>query len=156
MANDVKPSRLTRLVDRVRRVASTPLVTTCYDARAHPGACFTAQSMKSVGSGFDRVLCDVPCSGDGTLRKARSHWPRWTSRDGLAFHDVQLGILKRGLELLAEDGLLSYSTCALNPVECEAVVAAALSHCCGSVELVPVEIEGLPLTCGLKEWRVPS
>jgi 16S rRNA C967 or C1407 C5-methylase (RsmB/RsmF family) len=21
------------------------------------------------GEGFDRVLCDVPCSGDGTLRK---------------------------------------------------------------------------------------
>jgi multisite-specific tRNA:(cytosine-C5)-methyltransferase len=23
---------------------------------------------------FDRVLCDVPCSGDGTLRKAPDMW----------------------------------------------------------------------------------
>ena len=23
-------------------------------------------------SGFDRVLCDVPCSGDGTMRKTRA------------------------------------------------------------------------------------
>ncbi len=24
---------------------------------------------------FDRVLCDVPCSGDGTLRKNADIWP---------------------------------------------------------------------------------
>ena len=26
---------------------------------------------------FDRILCDVPCSGDGTLRKAPDLWRRW-------------------------------------------------------------------------------
>lgn len=26
---------------------------------------------------FDRVLCDVPCSGDGTLRKAPDLWRKW-------------------------------------------------------------------------------
>lgn len=26
---------------------------------------------------FDRVLCDVPCSGDGTLRKAPDMWKKW-------------------------------------------------------------------------------
>ncbi len=25
---------------------------------------------------FDRILCDVPCSGDGTLRKAPDIWRR--------------------------------------------------------------------------------
>lgn len=32
---------------------------------------------------FDRVLCDVPCSGDGTLRKAPDLWRKW-----LAYVDV--------------------------------------------------------------------
>ena len=26
---------------------------------------------------YDRVLCDVPCSGDGTLRKNADIWPRY-------------------------------------------------------------------------------
>lgn len=30
------------------------------------------------------------------------------------------------MRLLAPGGLLAYSTCALNPIECEAVVSAAL------------------------------
>jgi len=33
---------------------------------------------ESLLLGFDRVLCDVPCSGDGTIRKDSSVQPRWT------------------------------------------------------------------------------
>ena len=34
---------------------------------------------------FDRILCDVPCSGDGTLRKAPDLWTTlWAPRDEAA------------------------------------------------------------------------
>jgi multisite-specific tRNA:(cytosine-C5)-methyltransferase len=36
--------------------------------------------------------------------------------------------LIRGLELLKVDGRISYSTCSLNPIENEAVVAAVLDQ----------------------------
>ena len=39
---------------------------------------------------------------------------------------LQLRILQRAMNLLKEDGRIVYSTCSLNPVENEAVVAAAL------------------------------
>ena len=29
---------------------------------------------------YDRVLCDVPCSGDGTLRKNADIWPRYLAK----------------------------------------------------------------------------
>ena len=29
---------------------------------------------------YDRVLCDVPCSGDGTLRKNADIWPRYLTK----------------------------------------------------------------------------
>ena len=44
---------------------------------------------------------------------------------------LQLRILTRGLELLAVNGRLVYSTCSFNPVENEAVIASLLKRCEG-------------------------
>jgi hypothetical protein len=43
-------------------------------------------------------------AGDGTFRKTFRLWASWGPHDGLGLHTVQLGILKRGLELLAAGG----------------------------------------------------
>ena len=72
-------------------------------------------------------------------------------------HSLQLQLLLHALELLQPSGRLVYSTCSLNPIECEAVVQAALQR--GHV-LVPAE-EALPAGCprgskGLVTWSVPE
>ena len=72
---------------------------------------------------YDRVLCDVPCSGDGTLRKAPDIWRRWVASNGNGLHLLQLRIALQAAHQLRVGGRMVYSTCTFNPVEDEAVVA---------------------------------
>ena len=37
----------------------------------------------------DRILCDVPCTGDGTLRKNADIWPKWNPVNSCNLHGVQ-------------------------------------------------------------------
>ncbi|GAA5981729.1 hypothetical protein JCM5350_000471 [Sporobolomyces pararoseus] len=104
---------------------------------------------------FDRILADVPCSGDGTLRKNMGIWGDWTVGNGIGLHSLQLRILLRGIQLLKPGGRLVYSTCSMNPMENEAVVSAALAEC-PDMSILPVseELPGLIRRPGLTTWKV--
>ena len=60
--------------------------------------------MPGADGTYDRVLCDVPCSGDGTLRKNPDIWDSWQPRFSASLHPLQLAILTRGLQLLRPGG----------------------------------------------------
>ena len=49
---------------------------------------------------YDRILADVPCSGDGTLRKNPDVWLNWKYKNTISLHMMQLRIAQRGLEML--------------------------------------------------------
>jgi 16S rRNA C967 or C1407 C5-methylase (RsmB/RsmF family) len=87
---------------------------------------------------FDRVLADVPCTGDGTLRKNVDIWSKWHSGMGSSMHKLQLSVAVQCARQLAVGGRMVYSTCSLNPVEDEAVVAQLLRRAEGSLTLVDV------------------
>lgn len=75
---------------------------------------------------FDRVLCDVPCSGLGTLRrKPEIRYKPLDSLDGLP--DMQYNILWNASHYLKRGGRMVYSTCTLNPAENEEVVERFLA-----------------------------
>ncbi|KAK6629062.1 hypothetical protein RUM43_002879 [Polyplax serrata] len=107
---------------------------------------------------FDRILCDVPCTGDGTLRKNSDIWTKWNTANGNNLHGVQFRIIKRGTEMLDIGGRLVYSTCSLNPLENEAVIARLLTEAKGSLRLVNLapHFPGLKYSKGLKSWLVTS
>jgi multisite-specific tRNA:(cytosine-C5)-methyltransferase len=105
---------------------------------------------------FDAILCDVPCSGDGTMRKAPDIWPRWSVGNGNGLHPLQLKIAIRAAQLLKVGGRLVYSTCTFNPIENEAVIAALLEQSEGSLELLDMsgQLPELRRTPGIHTWEV--
>jgi 16S rRNA C967 or C1407 C5-methylase (RsmB/RsmF family) len=105
---------------------------------------------------FDRILCDVICTGDGTFRKNPELWKTWDPQKGLNLHRIQIHIARRGLELLKVGGRMVYSTCSLNPIEDEAVICHLLRKYEGKVRLVDVskELPDLIRSPGISSWKV--
>ena len=55
---------------------------------------------------YDRIVCDVPCSGDGTMRKHPEKWRSWSPHLGRELHSRQLQIALRAMALLKVGGLM--------------------------------------------------
>ena len=119
LATDVSAKRMAQMAARLRRTAYAQRVR-CAVADATNTVVATAQDAK-----FDLILCDVPCSGTGTLARNPEIRLR-VQPDDLARQSArQRAILRGALQRLAPGGRLVYSTCSLEPEENELVVAAA-------------------------------
>lgn len=87
---------------------------------------------------YDSILCDVPCSGTGTIGRNPEIRLRLEASELGRQHARQVAILKAGLAGLREQGRLVYSTCSLEPEENEAVIEEVLQAATG-FRLLPVE-----------------
>ena len=106
-----------------------------------------------VGGEFDLILCDVPCSGTGTLAGNPEIRHRLKVEELTRQAERQKAILAGALKRLAVGGRLVYSTCSLEAEECERVVESA-----AGVTRVAVDglMEGLAQRGVLREgleWR---
>nr|XP_038030338.1 RNA cytosine C(5)-methyltransferase NSUN2 [Anas platyrhynchos] len=155
IANDVDNKRCYLLVHQAKRLNSPCIMVVNHDASSIPNLQIDVDGKKEILF-YDRILCDVPCSGDGTMRKNIDVWKKWTTQNSLQLHGLQLRIATRGVEQLAEGGRMVYSTCSLNPIENEAVIAALLEKSQGALELADVssELPGLKRMPGITKWKV--
>lgn len=153
VANDLDATRGHMMIHQVKRLSSPCVIATSFDASVFPTLHHPQNGRPLL---FDRILCDVPCSGDGTLRKNKTIWKSWTPAQAYGLHSLQVDILTRGLQLLKVNGRLVYSTCSLNPIENEAVLAAVLSKFGDDIELVDVSelLPNLKRIPGLSHWNV--
>ncbi|BET02637.1 NOL1/NOP2/sun family [Nesidiocoris tenuis] len=154
VANDLDNSRCYMLVHQAKRLSSPNCIITNHDASSMPNFMVPDKDGALKVLKYDRVLCDVPCTGDGTLRKNADIWVKWTPGHANNLYGIQNRILKRGLELLEVGGRLVYSTCSLNPVENEAVIFRMLFNAKGAVELINVsdQLKGLKYRPGMTKW----
>jgi 16S rRNA (cytosine967-C5)-methyltransferase len=128
VATDVSVRRMERMRERLERYAYAERVRCEVGDATEPSA--------ELGS-FDLILCDVPCSGTGTLARNPEIRHR-LAPDDLHRHALrQKKILHASLRRLAPGGRLLYSTCSLEPEECEQVVKAVIGD--GEARLVPIE-----------------
>ena len=144
LANEVVNSRVNMLVTNVQRHGSRTVAVVHHDGRHIP---------RVPESGFDRILVDAPCTGSGTTRKNPDVWGKWLPSGGRSLHDLQLALLNKASALVKPGGRVVYSTCSLDPIEDEAVVAEILRSS-DVMSLLPVSplLEGVPGEKGRMDW----
>ncbi|WP_353069391.1 transcription antitermination factor NusB [Tunturibacter empetritectus] len=128
VASDVSAKRLAQTEARLRRYA--------YAERVGFSVADAADA-KSVTGEFDLILCDVPCSGTGTMAGNPEIRHRLKVEEFVRQAERQRSILTGALKRLAPGGRLVYSTCSLEAEECEGVVDAVVGA--GGVVRVPVD-----------------
>jgi 16S rRNA (cytosine967-C5)-methyltransferase len=116
LATDANPRRLQSLTTRLE--ATSPQTRTLHA---------DATQLPETEGLFDLILCDVPCSGTGTLSRNPEIRQRLQPADLARQATRQREILTAALTRLAPGGHLLYSTCSLEPEENEQVIAAALA-----------------------------
>ncbi len=87
-----------------------------------------ASALPAEEGSFDLVLCDVPCSGTGTLGRNPEIRFRLAEADLTRQAVRQREILRGAMRRVADGGRLVYSTCSLEPEECERVVDFVLAE----------------------------
>ena len=104
------------------------------------------------------VICDVPCSGDGTLRKNKMIRKKWKIEFALENHYTQCKILDNAIRQCKNDGYIVYSTCSINPIENEAVVVTILEKYKDEIELINCSKKlsemNIKFKEGLIKWKV--
>jgi len=106
VACDIHPQRVQLLAERAQQMGFSRITPLQRDMSA-PGG--------DIGL-FDAVLCDVPCSGYGVIR--RKPEIKYKPLDEFAnISKLQYNILETSAQYCKDGGRLLYSTCTFNPAE---------------------------------------
>ncbi len=128
VANDVQGSRLAPLGINLQRLGVVNAVLTKRDGRG-----FTKME-------FDRIMVDAPCSGTGTIRRSPKSITMWNPKQVDKLGRLQEQLLDAAWKALKHGGVMTYSTCTLEPRENEVVLSRFLSaH--PDAACVPIELD---------------
>ena len=122
MVNDASKDRCKAVVGNLHRLGVHNSIVCNYDGRKFP----------VVMTGFDRVLCDAPCSGTGIVSKDSSVKTSKTDKDVQRCARLQKDLILAAIDCLdaksSTGGYLVYSTCSILVEENESVINYALSR----------------------------
>jgi len=144
IANDKDIGRLIILVSNLERCACTNMIVTRNDAVQF------CKRFEKTKIKFDKILLDVPCSGEGTIRSSPKTFLMWNLKMICKLSRLQKMIAASAVSLLKPNGTIIYSTCTHSPEENESVVSFLVERFNMQVEKI-----NLPVKCrpGIKEWE---
>ena len=145
VANEPISGRVNMLASNRGRLSLHNVMITQHDGR-HVG--------RIPKPGFDAIVADVPCTGSATSRKNKDVWWSWSPKGGRTMFQLQVDIASRGAQLLRPGGTMVYSTCSIDPVENEAVIAELIRKC-PWMEVIDIDeskVESLAWHQGLTTW----
>ncbi len=117
LANDVQENRLWTLKSNIHRLGGTNVIIT-----KKVGQWFA----KHMTERFDRVLCDAPCTAQGTVRKDSDALQYCGLENIEKMARLQVQLLESAIHAAKTGGRVVYSTCTLTPEENEGVVLQML------------------------------
>ena len=118
LCNEINPKRAKILSRNMERMGVANALVT----NEHP-----ATLADRFPGGFDRVLIDAPCSGEGMFRKEEAAVTDWSQETVEMCARRQAEILGSGARMVRPGGRLVYSTCTFAPEEDELAVEEFLS-----------------------------
>ncbi len=93
---------------------------------------------------FDLILADVPCSGEGMMRKEEEAQRQWSPKFVANCAALQRDIISDIWPALRPGGILIYSTCTFNPEEDEENVIWIAREL--GADILPIPVDG--------EWHI--
>jgi 16S rRNA C967 or C1407 C5-methylase (RsmB/RsmF family) len=145
VANELSRSRTRRMLALLKRLCISDI-----DILTGPGEMLGSTHARC----FDRVLADVPCSGEGRFNLSdAASWSRWgaSSINGLAKRQVAL--LEAACRTLRPGGEVVYATCTMSPEENELVVDRVLRKARTPMEVCDIELPIEAARPGLTSWN---
>lgn len=132
IANELDYSRLSPLKLNLERSGFTNIVIINNDGAQVQGE-----------NEYDRIILDAPCSGSGVIRKSPLTLKKYNPKQLQQVVNIQKKLLIRAYELLKVGGIMTYSTCSIDPEENEFMVKWAMEELGDKVELVQINLEGV-------------
>jgi 16S rRNA (cytosine967-C5)-methyltransferase len=133
-ACDIHPHRVELIRKYVKKFNLTNVL-----ARTQDGTVFNPEFERK----FDIVLCDVPCSGTGTIDSKPDVMLNRKPSDIEALNNIQLKILNNSAKYVRDGGGLVYSTCSVLRAENDGIIERFLAENAGW-ESVDIETLSVP------------
>ncbi|MDD5086438.1 MAG: RsmB/NOP family class I SAM-dependent RNA methyltransferase [Candidatus Nanoarchaeia archaeon] len=109
VSNDSDYKRMAPLSLNLQRAGAINTVTTLMEGRFFKNP-------------FDKILLDAPCSGTGTIRKSLKTLKMWNPDMVRRIAGTQRQLIETAFKCLKQGGIMTYSTCTLEPEENEGII----------------------------------